>query len=180
MKTRTRQIQLGFSLIEIMVVLLVIGIGISFVTLSMSAGDPQKQLRQQSDQFADRARLAMDDAVFSGEAMAFYILPPPLDGAWQYGWLRFRDDQWQPQEQPLGRVHLSEGVRLELSVDGQWLDWGSKQFQQPTPMAVFYPSGDISDFILRFLPADVAADESLGRQLRLNQYIQLVLEPIEE
>ena len=178
-----RRVEGGFTLIEIMMVLLIIGISVSLVALSITVDDRETALREETERLADTLRFAMDDAVFGGEILGFYLRPQRFSeefantSRWQLGWLRRRDNQWFEEADVLGVRTLPEWMAVEMSIDAQPVDL-VKQAANATellPLVVVYPSGDITQFELRLFPTDSSYNEQLGHTLKFNQRGRLVV-----
>ena len=65
----------GFTLIEILVVLVVIGISIALVGVNLHR-DPKQQLREQSQRLALLLQAARSEAITSGKSLAWIAQPP--------------------------------------------------------------------------------------------------------
>ena len=65
----------GFTLIEILVVLLVIGISIALVGVNLHR-DPKQELREQSQRLALLLQAARSEAITSGKSLAWIAQPP--------------------------------------------------------------------------------------------------------
>ncbi|EZP47659.1 General secretion pathway protein H [Stenotrophomonas sp. RIT309] len=139
----------GFTLIELMVVLVIIGICTAGIGLGLgSLLDPARQLRQESERLAQRLQVARDEARIDGRPIRWQASAEGYrfsrrDGE---GWVELRrDDLLRPQQwqthgmkvEPTAVIELSPewiGVpwELTLSLDGRRLrlrDDGSGQLQ---------------------------------------------------
>ena len=160
----------GFSLIEVMVVLLILGLGVSLVSFSVGGNEAERQLSEAAEFFSARAKLAADEAVMGGEAIGLTIVPAVTDSPWQYYWQRYRDGSWQPLDEPLDMQELSPLIELEMVIEGQLVDWTqlpepeikrrrnpltdeSVEVEEIVPLAVYYPSGEATTFALTFASA---------------------------
>lgn len=100
----------GFSLIELMVVVALIGLAATAVALTLP--DPRGRLEDEAGRLAARLSLARDEAVLTGRAMAVRI------DAEGYAFLGFRHGGWTALEAtPFRPVSWSEGVRPDLQGD---------------------------------------------------------------
>lgn len=92
-----RQIPSGFSLVELLVVLLIIGLGISLVSVNVGGSDGQL-LRLEAKQFANNTSLIAEEAVLSNRQWGVDIYRH-IDGDVEqlgYRWLiRNEDGDWQ-------------------------------------------------------------------------------------
>jgi len=139
----------GFTLIELMVVLVIIGICTAGIGLGLgSLLDPARQLRLESERLAQRLQVARDEARIDGRPIRWQASAEGYrfsrrDGE---GWVELRrDDLLRPQQwqthgmkvEPTAVIELSPewiGVpwELALSLDGRRLrlrDDGSGQLQ---------------------------------------------------
>ena len=169
----------GFSLIEILVVLVVIGLMIGTVSLSVNVGsDPQDVLEEEAQRLQEFSRLAADRAVMTGEPMGLLLLPPDATEAgtnWSWRWLRYRRGQWLAAEEPLDGRELPEDIELSLQVEGQEVNLAlrtedvfaeSRQLRRSEegepeqelstvpPSVVFYPGGEVTPFRLTLFNAE--------------------------
>lgn len=87
-----RSNQRGFSLIELLVVITIIGLLSTVVVLTMA--DPRGRISSDADRFAGRVRAARDAAIVSGRPMALWVSQTG------YGFERRDAGRWQ---------HIDEG-----------------------------------------------------------------------
>lgn len=122
----------GFTLVELLVVLLIIGLGIALVTLSVDDNRGQ-QLLTDARHFANDAAAVADGAVFDPSPWGAQIYREQRDGeehiAWR--WLRFGDKGWQLETPP----DLDAGGEFGRGVDGVLLVDGTEREIAPLPKA---------------------------------------------
>ncbi len=104
----------GFTLIEIMVVIVIIGVILSFATLSIGDGGQARQLKQETQRLASLLKLASQEAIMQAKEMGIFF---ETDGyrfcVWQEQKcqiLTARDDIFRPRTLPLG---IQTEIRLE-------------------------------------------------------------------
>lgn len=96
----------GFTLVELMVVLVIIGLMSGAVLLTMS--DPRGRLSDDADRFAGRVRAARDRAVVLARPVAIWV------GPGGYGFEERRDGRWVALDaKPLEQTDWTGGARAE-------------------------------------------------------------------
>jgi len=168
-KHLARASQRGFSLIEILVVVFIVGIIASMASLVISGNDPAEQLSDSAANMTALMTLASEEATLTGEALGLTLVPAVLGESWQYHWQRLRDAEWTPALEPFQLRQFTPDIRVSLQVSGQLYDWSqaagldNSKSEQVQPTLVFYPSGEVLPFILT-LTSDIApdADQHIG------------------
>jgi general secretion pathway protein H len=100
----------GFTLIEILIVLVIVGITIALVGVNLQR-DPKGALREEAQRLALLLTAARSEAIATGKSLAWVADPP------NYGFYRRGEDRkWTDpmSEQPLGQGALPEPIRLAL------------------------------------------------------------------
>lgn len=102
----------GFTLIELMVVVTIIGLASAAAVLAMP--DPRGRLLDEATTFAARTRAAHDSAIVSARPVSVWVSPGG------YGFDERTGGQWQPiAEKPLRVARWGADVRPTLSVERQ-------------------------------------------------------------
>ena len=147
--------QRGFTLIEILVVLVIIGIMVGVVAVRMMPDD-DRVLRSEAERLALLLEQARDQAVASGEPIAFSV----EQGRYRF-WALDAGNQWTPREgdELLQDRTLPGGVQMAaLQVNQASLAEGGR--------LLFLPSGSsapfTADLVLNAAHARISGD-SLGR-----------------
>jgi len=97
----------GFTLVELMVVLAIIGLLSGAVMLTMA--DPRGRISSDIDRFAGRVLAARNSAIISGRPTALWV------SSTAYGFEQRALGQWEPiSEGPLASHDWSGGTRAEL------------------------------------------------------------------
>jgi len=103
----------GFTLLELMVVLVIISIILTFVTLT-AGGDPRaEELQREARRLAALLEMASEEAVISSQQLAVRFSEQG------YEFMVLRGDGWLPlSEDPLLRQReLPEGIELRLELE---------------------------------------------------------------
>lgn len=156
----------GFTLIEMMVVIVLIGLMASVVQFSVGSNEPEKLLRKESQRFAAVFNTAAEYSLLNNLELGLVV----EDNSYQF--LGFDGEQWQvvsdnevleaytlPEnietlltlddlpldEPPLINV-LKENEESDLAFSGSELDEEKKQ----TPQVYILSGGDLTPFSLRF------------------------------
>ncbi len=112
----------GFTLLEILVMLVVIGITISFVTLSIGVGGRPVELQAEAEKLTGMLQLALEESVLTGKPLGLRINETlERDGTrFVYEWSVLEQGTWQVLEQHpvLQDGHTAEGVELDLTLEG--------------------------------------------------------------
>ena len=151
----------GFTLIEVMAVILVIGMSLSMVSLVINSGSPREAVWDAIDRFLGTANFAGERAILSGETMGLILEPPiwqiergesPDSVGWRYRWVTNSSEGWQelPNVPP---VSLPPSLRLQVEVEDTLWDYEG-QVDRRTPIAAVYSSGDITPFSIEISTVD--------------------------
>ena len=165
----TGRSEAGFSLLELMVVVFIIGLLSGVAALTLPSKDGGALLQEQRFKLIGSLRSARAEAVFSGHSLGmqwqrdrgeFYVLTA---------------DGWQKIAQGVlaKTISLAEGVETELRVDGEVLHEQSRlddkdAEQKVNPQLLFLSDGQISPFEWRLSTAG-AESLVLDEQLTVEQ-----------
>ena len=140
----------GFTLIEIMVVIVVIGIMSSFVMLNLPDGT--ESLDEGTEKIAARFTVAAREAVLSGEAIGVSLTRSG------YSFLRLRKGVWQNFTLILKQdLHTwPEGTLVTLRINGerQILPRVANTTKRRFPFLYFTPTGESGSFELSLAKLD--------------------------
>jgi len=144
----------GFTLIELMVVLALLGLFASAILLTLPRLDGGA--RQEAERLAARAKLAQDEALVLGRPVALV-----LDGA-GYGFERRVGFEWRAiAEQPFRRQTWDAGVRPDFAGAGS-LRVTFDPFGAGEPAAVLLREGREA-YRVRFEPSGARVEAAGGR-----------------
>lgn len=136
----------GFTLIEILAVVIIIGLVTSIVSLSVDQADPDTGARKEALALRQALDFVSDLAVLNGEIVGLFVEPKEVEGSplkqWCYHWQRFREEQWVDLPPDTLDEHcLAENIQLDLVVEGKLLVYDEDLEVQP-PVLVWAPSGE--------------------------------------
>lgn len=151
-------IEAGFTLLEMLVVVVIIGIVLSFSVLSLGGDRRGEELDREARQFTELLRLAAEQTVLSGEEWGVQI------SADSYRFLVYSDAGWVLQEEdPLFRERtLTQGAELDVELEGREVVLGANldtdsedaadkdDADKLKPTLFILSSGEISPFVMRF------------------------------
>lgn len=138
-------------------VVLIIGIVLTFAVLSIGGDRRGEELGREARQFAELLRLAGEQTVMRGEEWGVQI------GVDEYRFLVYTDKGWAVQEEdPLFRARaLTEGTELDVELEGREVVLGANldtDIEDKTdkddadtlkPTLFILSSGEISPFVMR-------------------------------
>ena len=147
----------GFTLIEMMAVVMIVGLMAAGATVIFSQGGPKKDLHSAVEKFTQYGQRVADFSVLNGEPMGLVLTPPAWSKAdvehrtWSYRWRRFVEVpstnanggviDWLDME-GLPAVDLDRDVELYVRIEGGEWDWEAG-IESELPILVVYPSGEI-------------------------------------
>lgn len=108
----------GFTLVELLVVILLIGLGLGVSLTVDFAASPQQQ-KQQTALLANALELAAQQAVLDGDMLGLDFFT--ADDAFGYRWLQWRDGAWQSialQSGAQGDTLLDREFRAAVTLSG--------------------------------------------------------------
>ena len=179
-----QQRQTGFTLLEVLLVALLMGLVASAVTLSMSVTGPKQILTKHAQRFIAATELVLDESVLSGQFIGIVIDQE------EYQFVFYKEGKWLPVEQDrlLSAQKMEAGIELSVVIDGMplvqedeqsesWFDDpfidepSEEENKHPEPQILLFPSGEMTPFELNFImmndeqqPIDVlVVGDALGR-----------------
>jgi general secretion pathway protein H len=158
--------QRGFTLLEVLLVALLMGLTAAAVTMTMGDAGPEKELKRAAQQFMAATEVVLDETVLSGQFVGIVVEEN------SYEFVYYKEEKWLPIEDDrlLALRQLPEFVTLDLTIDGLPLEqedeledesWFDEPFieaeteltktqrKRPDPQILLFPSGEITAFELR-------------------------------
>lgn len=172
----------GFTLIEMMVVMFIVGIAASMAAVSIGTGSRPQEVKNSVRQLYHSINLAFEESVYANQqfGLRFDINLDNEEPVFVYQWLVFDAEQksWYLTDvEELQEQKLLEGMLLEVEVEGQNLIIGEQQKDEEDiifkvkkkkgeeheihPDIYFFSSGETQNFTIRI--ADESAPESQFR-----------------
>ncbi len=131
----------GFTLIEVMVVVLIIGILLNFAVLSLRSSSPMDQLNEESKRLKSLIEIASEEALLRSSFIGVDI------NETGYGFLRLEAEIWRPVDDTLFRSReLPEELHIELTATQSQ---GDDEEEEHTPEIILLNSGEITPFELK-------------------------------
>lgn len=156
----------GFTLLEVMLVLLIVGLLTGVVALNFAGKTPQQQVQQEVLRFTQAFQFVAEQAQLQQQEWGLVV------AAESYAFVYYSPEGWQLPQQPaiLKEYVLPEGIRLQLELEGlpgaeynllsqlTWerepeSRWATDQEKKavPFPQVFILSSGEISPFRVNFV-----------------------------
>ena len=139
----------GFSLVELLVVLLLIVMVAGMVSLNVSSGGQETRLAAQVRNLAETAEYALDEAQFTGRDHGLLLEQVDEGGEWVYAytWHQRAIDGWDPpagEPEVFAEQRLPPEISLELEIENSpFSEVGLDEEEESRgPQVVFYASGE--------------------------------------
>jgi general secretion pathway protein H len=135
----------GFTLLELMVVLVLVGIIFSFAMLSLGGDDLGEMMEQETRRLVTLLELASDEAVLRGEELAVHF----SDAGYEFLVLQNTDWQSSGEDGLLKAYQLPAGIEIRLEVDGDppgLTEPDDEDDDSLTPQVFILSSGEMTPF----------------------------------
>lgn len=172
----------GFTLVELMVVVLIVGLAVAMVSFNIGEDDSTSRAEEVLERFMLEAEFVAEQAVLDYELIGLFWTPRSAEGStgqrWCYQWRRQRRGEWQPlSDGPLEGRCLPEPLGLELRVEGEPWQYDPRRDPQP-PVLVFAPSGEATEFEMAVMPPQF--EDAQVQRLRVSPTGEVTWENREE
>lgn len=172
--------QSGFTLLEVLLVAMLMGLVATAVTLSMGGARGDRELDKQARRFMATLQLAQEYAVMDGRLVGLRI----EENGWQFMLRQAKDRSWLALtgDKQIGQQQLPDNMQLALTLEGfGWQPEPDEESEQQrdeqirTPQLLIFPGGELSPFELRFTQQDdearytrIVKGDELGRLILLS------------
>ncbi len=130
----------GFTLLELLVVIVIIGIILTFATLSIHQSDAKSQMTEAAQRLAAVLTLASQEAILQGQEMGVYFEQTG------YRFYRLESDAWQIQEDIMRPYVFQSCIEAQLEVEGESVVLESTV--KKIPQVVLFSSGEMTPFTI--------------------------------
>lgn len=119
--------QLGFTLIELMLVVLIIGFAATLVMMTVDDSKQKKAVKRAAYKMAALSDIALDKAVLSGQEFGIVF------GSDKYHFVHLNEKRWQAVDDDVLTEQTLDNISIAVEVDGfEWLpdqvDFSSSAF----------------------------------------------------
>jgi general secretion pathway protein H len=110
---RTFGLQQGFTLLELLVVVVIVSILFTYTTLAIRTDSPEDLIKQEAQRLERLIQLALEESILRGEE---YAIEFHIDS---YRFLRFENNRWQPLsgDKILRERQLAMDMEIEMSME---------------------------------------------------------------
>lgn len=134
----------GFTLIEILVVVVIIGVLSTAFLLSLGGGR-QDQGQDEAQRFAALVRLASQEAMLRSRELAVEFLPQG------YRFMQYQEQAWQPLEDDILRPRvIPEGLFFDVQMEGSDVVMSAGEAQPPR--ILLFSTGEMTPFEVTVRP----------------------------
>jgi general secretion pathway protein H len=176
--TSFRQRQAGFTLLEVLLVAMLMGLIATAVTLSMGGAKGDRELDKQARRFMATLQQAQEYSVMDGRLVGLRV----EDNGWQFMTRAPKDRKWRAltDDKILGQVTLPEEMTLAITLEG--FSWRtdsdekterSRDEQERTPQVLIFPGGELTPFVLAL--SQQTDDEKYLRTVKGDEFGRLSL-----
>jgi general secretion pathway protein H len=143
----------GFTLLELLVVMVIVGILVSLLTLSVGLLGEDGALRREAERLEALVQIAGEETMLHGFEMGLRF----YRRAYEFSIYRDETDEWIPlvDDRLFRRRDIPEALELDLELEGRdvLLEFEADENREYRPQVFIMSSGDITPFNLRFREA---------------------------
>jgi len=133
----------GFTMIELMVVLVVVGLLVSLVGLSMGGGGERRELEEQTRTLYLKMQAAADEAVLRNAEIGFDM----RESRYRFSTYDPDEDLWRArQDRRLPPGQMPDWLAVDIRTEGAEGDLPVDDDADIIPDIVFFSSGEITPF----------------------------------
>ena len=136
----------GFTLLELLVVIVLLGIVSSFAVLSLNIAGLETEFEQETKKIHALINLAKEEAIIQAQEIALVV------GKKNYYFQYFDWDNkvWLPKEDKIFRQRkLHEGLKIYLETESEKIIFKKKDEEEELNRVFFLSSGEQSEFIVK-------------------------------
>lgn len=164
-----RRVQ-GFTLIEIMIVVFIIGLMAGVITLSIGEDKSKAAPRVEAEALIQAIGFVSEYAALNGELIGMFITPHEASDSegkyWCYHWQRAQGNSWSNlPDGSLARHCMPTNLQWEMVIEGHLYVYDPDLEVQP-PVLMFSPSGEAT-------PVEMALFEQGGGTTAEAQHIEV-------
>ncbi|MFL0811075.1 MAG: prepilin-type N-terminal cleavage/methylation domain-containing protein [Agarilytica sp.] len=150
--------QQGFTLIEILTVLFVVGFIVGGVSVFFNLKSPDEELKKTVEKFSVIANHISELSILSGEPIGLKLEPPewrddPLEQGWRYSWQKLTGEGFV-ELTDVPAVEIDNAIELNVFIDEQeWKYEDAPEVREP--ILYFYSTGEVTPFEIEFVHDEV-------------------------
>ncbi len=135
----------GFTLVEVLVVVVIVGILINFTVISLRSHSPLDQLKEESQRLTNLIRIAGEEALLRSRFIGVDVTETG------YGFLWLEEETWQPVDDTLFRSReLPQEMSISLTMaQPPGDDDDDEDGKKRTPEIILLNSGELTPFDLK-------------------------------
>ena len=149
----------GFTLLELIVVILIIGLLLTFATISVGTSS-SKELETEAKRFYSLLKLASEEAIMNTQEMALELSKN------QYQFLVWGETGFQSPDEEGGNFfrprELPEQIVINLEIEETKIDFDDLEEEEELPKIGIFSSGEMTPFSIIFFQDDGEAYKISG------------------
>lgn len=154
MNSQNRRNDAGFTLLELLIVILIIGFMSNFIIINLPQSSPDKTAKTETKRLAHLISLAAEDSLMRSRPVALH-----LTGSSYRFLIRTENDLWIPSKDKLFALRkLPKDIQLKLNLTND--EHSFEVPRQETPQILLSISGEITPFKIRLVGKDSTAESA--------------------